>query len=74
MSALASLQVSSAISYAIAVIIPALDAIFPVLPSETAVIALGVATASGLPILITALAGVAAVLSSRAQRASAHTG
>jgi membrane protein DedA with SNARE-associated domain len=42
---LAGLQVNSAISYAIAVIVPALDAIFPVLPSETAIIALGVATA-----------------------------
>jgi membrane-associated protein len=44
-TALASLQVSSAISYAIAVLVPALDAIFPVLPSETIIIALGVATA-----------------------------
>ena len=45
LSALTSLQVGSPISYAIAVVIPALDAILPVLPSETAVIALGVATA-----------------------------
>src|ERR1700678_2961751 len=45
MTALASLQVNSVISYAIAVIIPALDAIIPVLPSETVIIALGVATA-----------------------------
>jgi membrane protein DedA with SNARE-associated domain len=45
MSALASLQVNSVLSYAIAVIIPALDAIIPVLPSETVIIALGVATA-----------------------------
>jgi membrane-associated protein len=44
-NALFSLQVGSVISYAIAVLIPALDAIFPVLPSETAIIALGVATA-----------------------------
>jgi membrane-associated protein len=44
-TALASLQVDSLLSYAIAIIIPALDAIFPVLPSETAIIALGVATA-----------------------------
>jgi membrane protein DedA with SNARE-associated domain len=43
-SALTSLQPDSALSYAIAIIIPGLDAIFPVLPSETAVIALGVAT------------------------------
>jgi membrane-associated protein len=45
LTALDSLQVNSAISYAIAVVIPALDAIFPVLPSETVIIALGVATA-----------------------------
>lgn len=45
MSALTSLQVDSVISYVIALVMPALDAIFPVLPSETAVIALGVATA-----------------------------
>ena len=35
-----SLQVDSLLSYAIAIIMPALDAIFPVLPSETAIIAL----------------------------------
>ena len=45
MSAFTSLQVGSPISYVIAVVIPALDAIFPVLPSETVLIALGVATA-----------------------------
>jgi membrane protein DedA with SNARE-associated domain len=45
MSAVASLQAGSALSYLIAVIIPALDAIIPVLPSETVIIALGVATA-----------------------------
>lgn len=45
MTSLAHLQVDSLLSYAIAVILPALDAIFPVLPSETAIIALGVATA-----------------------------
>jgi membrane-associated protein len=45
LTALAGLQVDSAISYAVAVILPALDAIFPVPPSETAIIALGVATA-----------------------------
>jgi membrane-associated protein len=45
MNALATLQVGSVLSYLIAFVIPALDAIFPVLPSETAVIALGVATA-----------------------------
>lgn len=45
MSWLTALQPGSPISYAIAILLPALDAIFPVLPSETAVIALGVATA-----------------------------
>ena len=45
MGALTGLQADAAISYLIAIIIPALDAIIPVLPSETAVIALGVATA-----------------------------
>ena len=45
MSALAALQVNSALSYLIALLVPALDAVFPVLPSETAIIALGVATA-----------------------------
>jgi membrane-associated protein len=44
-SAFTSLPVGSLISYVIAVVIPALDAIFPVLPSETVLIALGVATA-----------------------------
>ena len=44
-TALTSLQVTSVLSYVIAVLVPALDAVFPVLPSETVVIALGVATA-----------------------------
>src|SRR6266568_4340517 len=42
---LSQLDVSSPASYLVAVFVPALDAILPVLPSETAVIALGVATA-----------------------------
>jgi membrane-associated protein len=45
MTALAALQVDSLLSYLIAIVIPALDAVFPVLPSETAIITLGVATA-----------------------------
>jgi membrane-associated protein len=45
MTLLTSLQVSAVLSYVIAIAVPALDAIFPVLPSETAIIALGVATA-----------------------------
>jgi membrane-associated protein len=40
-----SLQVSSVLSYALAVALPLLDAIIPVVPSETVIIALGVATA-----------------------------
>ena len=48
MSAFTSLQVDSVISYLVAFVIPALDAVFPVLPSETAIIALGVATAGSV--------------------------
>jgi membrane protein DedA with SNARE-associated domain len=44
-SALASLQVDSLLSYVIAILFPALDAILPLVPSETAVITLGVVTA-----------------------------
>jgi membrane protein DedA with SNARE-associated domain len=60
LSALTSLQVDSAISYLIAIIIPALDAIIPVLPSETAVIALGVATAGSTDPRIALLVACAA--------------
>jgi membrane-associated protein len=42
---LTQLAVASPVSYLVAFTVPALDAILPVLPSETAVIALGVATA-----------------------------
>ncbi len=45
MSALTSLQVGAVLSYVIAIVIPALDAVIPVLPSESVIIALGVATA-----------------------------
>jgi membrane-associated protein len=61
MSALDSLQVDSALSYLIALVIPALDAVFPVLPSETVVIALGVATAGSADPRIALLVGCAAV-------------
>jgi membrane-associated protein len=61
MSALASLQVDSALSYLIAFVIPALDAIFTVLPSESAIIALGVATAGSTDPRIALLVGCAAV-------------
>jgi membrane-associated protein len=45
MISLTVLSVSSPVSYIIAVALPAFDAVLPVLPSETAVIALGVVTA-----------------------------
>lgn len=45
MSALTSLHIDSAISYIVALGVPAFDAVIPALPSETTVIALGVATA-----------------------------
>ncbi len=61
MTTLASLQVGSAISYAIAIIIPALDAILPVLPSETVIIALGVATAGSTDPRIALLVACSAV-------------
>ena len=60
MIVLDSLQVDSALSYLIALVIPALDAIFPVLPSETAVITLGVATAGSADPRIALLVGCAA--------------
>ena len=60
MSVFASLQVGSALSYLIALVIPALDAILPILPGETAVIALGVATAGSADPRIALLVGCAA--------------
>src|ERR1700685_2546362 len=60
MSALTSLQVDSVLSYLIALVIPALDAIFPVLPAESAIIALGVATAGSADPRIALLVGCAA--------------
>lgn len=60
MNVVSSLQVDSAISYVIAVLLPALDAIFPVLPSETAVIALGVTTAGSTDPRIALLVAAAA--------------
>jgi len=60
MSALDSLQVNSALSYLIAFGLPALDAILPVLPSESVIIALGVATAGSTDPRIALLVGCAA--------------
>jgi membrane-associated protein len=61
MNVLTSLSVDSPLSYLIAILIPALDAIFPVLPSETAVSALGVATAGSTDPRIGLLVGFAAL-------------
>jgi membrane-associated protein len=58
---LAQLDVSSPVSYLIAVLVPGLDALIPALPSETAVIALGVATAGGTDPRIVVLVGLAAL-------------
>jgi membrane protein DedA with SNARE-associated domain len=58
---LAQLDISSPASYLIAVLVPALDALIPLLPSETAVIALGVATAGSTDPRIAVLVGLAAV-------------
>jgi membrane-associated protein len=44
-TALSQLGVSAPLSYLAAFLLPALDAVLPVVPSETAVIALGVTTA-----------------------------
>ena len=60
MTALSLLAIGSPASYAIALLVPALDALIPVLPSETAVIALGVATAGSADPRIAVLVAVAA--------------
>jgi membrane-associated protein len=60
-NAFSILHLGSPLSYLIAVIVPALDAIFPVLPSETIVITLGVATAGSADPRIAILVACAAV-------------
>jgi membrane-associated protein len=57
---LPQLDVYSPLSYLVALIAPALDALLPVVPSETAVIALGVATAGHSDPRIAALVALAA--------------
>jgi membrane protein DedA with SNARE-associated domain len=59
-SGLAQLGVASLASYLIAVLLPALDVLIPVLPSETAVIALGVSTAGSADPRIAVLVALAA--------------
>jgi membrane-associated protein len=60
MTGLAVLDVSSLLSYVVAVVFPALDVVFPVLPSETAIITLGVATAGSADPRIVVLIALAA--------------
>jgi hypothetical protein len=80
-SVFTSLQVDSVVSYLVAILLPAFDAIFPVLPSETAIIALGVATAGSTDPRIALLIACAAATSgprrsagsSAPQRASERT-
>ena len=60
MIGLPQLDVSSPVSYLVALAVPALDAVAPVLPSETAVIALGVATAGHADPRIAVLLALAA--------------
>ena len=60
-SVLEHLQVDHALSYLIALVIPALDAVLPVLPSESAVVALGVATAGSTDPRIALLVACAAL-------------
>jgi membrane-associated protein len=57
---LTHLGVTSLASYLIALLLPALDVVIPVLPSETAVIALGVSTAGSTDPRIAVLVALAA--------------
>ena len=69
MTELSHLGVSSLFSYVIAVLLPAFDALIPLLPSETAVIALGVATAGSTDpraAVLVALAALGAFLGDNA--------
>ena len=61
MNAFSSLQPGSVLSYLAAVLLPALDAVFPVVPSETVVLALGVASAGSTDPRIALLIGCAAL-------------
>src|SRR5262249_62132437 len=53
-------EISSRVCYCMAVALPALDAVIPLLPSETAVIALGVASAGSADPRIAILIALAA--------------
>jgi membrane-associated protein len=58
---LTDLQPDSILSYLIAFLFPLLDAVLPVFPSETAIVALGVATAGSIDPRLLLLVAVAAV-------------
>jgi membrane protein DedA with SNARE-associated domain len=60
MTGVSQLAVSSPVSYLVAFVIPALDAILPFLPSETLLIVLGVATAGSADPRIAVLVALAA--------------
>jgi membrane protein DedA with SNARE-associated domain len=60
MISLTHLAISSPVSYLIALLLPAFDALIPILPSETAIIALGVATAGSADPRIAILVALAA--------------
>ncbi|MDA8070438.1 MAG: VTT domain-containing protein [Actinomycetota bacterium] len=60
MSHLSVLQLDSPVSYLLALVLPALDALVPLVPSETVIIALGVATAGSADPRIAVLVGLAA--------------
>src|SRR6266542_2197268 len=59
-SSFSQLDVSSPVSYLVALIFPALDALLPVVPSETAIVTLGVASASDADPRIAVLIALAA--------------
>ncbi len=60
MSHLSALQLDSPVSYLLALVLPALDAVVPLVPSETVLVALGVATAGSADPRIAALVALAA--------------
>ncbi len=60
MSHLSVLQLDSPVSYLLALVLPALDALVPLVPSETVLVALGVATAGSADPRIAALVALAA--------------
>ena len=61
MPSLTDLSPDSVVSYLVALLVPLLDAIIPAFPSETAVIALGVASGTGLSVGVVALVALAAL-------------